>query len=241
MGLSIQFYVWSLLCNVFLFSISKFELFSGTYITDFTVWFGLFKCKFDFRKENILSRKSTLYNESTLQFKNSYKTNDREQGSFSLLQKCTKNKLRLLKCVISSNWNRFRILNQQFVTENFLLFQTDIQHAQFTTDGSVSRLTYIAKTDLDYGTMTCLASNEVGESNKPCLFQIVRDGNFIFQTCTLVQKYLNGSLVRKQKSLQRIICKGLFEFQWKMLYHILKEETLRAKKLLVLLLILTGF
>jgi hypothetical protein len=54
--------------------------------------------------------------------------------------------------------------------------QTDIQHAQFTTHGSVSRLTYIAKTDLDYGTMTCLASNEVGESNKPCVFQIVRDG-----------------------------------------------------------------
>ena len=121
MGLSIQFYVWSLLCNVFLFSISKFELFSGTYITDFTVWFGLFKCKFDFRNENILSRKSILYNESTLQFKNSYKTNDRELASFSLLQKCTKNKLRLFKCVISSNWNRFRILNQQFVTENFFV------------------------------------------------------------------------------------------------------------------------
>jgi hypothetical protein len=58
-----------------------------------------------------------------------------------------------------------------------VLFQTDIQHAQFTSDGSVSRLTYIAKTDLDYGTMTCLASNEVGESNKACVFQIVRDGN----------------------------------------------------------------
>ena len=69
-------------------------------------------------------------------------------------------------------------------------FQTDIQHAQFTTDGSVSRLNYIAKTDLDYGTMTCLASNEVGESNKPCVFQIVRDGeqNIIF--CFNFKSYL---------------------------------------------------
>ena len=60
------------------------------------------------------------------------------------------------------------------------LFQTDIQHAQFTIDGSTSKLTYIAKTDLDYGTMTCFASNEVGESNKPCIFQIVRDGELRF-------------------------------------------------------------
>jgi hypothetical protein len=58
-----------------------------------------------------------------------------------------------------------------------IFHQTDIQHAQFTADGTSSRLTWVAKTDLDYGTLICYASNDVGESNKACLFQIVRDGN----------------------------------------------------------------
>jgi len=74
-------------------------------------------------------------------------------------------------------------------------FQTDIQNAQFTTDASGSRLTYIAKTDLDYGTMTCFASNEVGESNKPCIFQIVRDGKLKFQVSCLLWWVLKGILL----------------------------------------------
>ena len=48
----------------------------------------------------------------------------------------------------------------------------DIARSQFSGQGLLSRLTYTPKTDLDYGTVVCKASNLVGDSTRPCVYQI---------------------------------------------------------------------
>lgn len=41
----------------------------------------------------------------------------------------------------------------------------------------ISVLKYTPATELDYGTLSCWADNEVGSQAKPCLFQIVAAGD----------------------------------------------------------------
>ena len=43
-------------------------------------------------------------------------------------------------------------------------------------NGTTSKLTYTPKTDKDYGTLMCSASNEVGRQRKPCIFHIILAG-----------------------------------------------------------------
>ena len=52
----------------------------------------------------------------------------------------------------------------------------DIPKSQFTTNGDRSVLTFSAKTDMDFGTITCHATDAVGKASPPCTFQIIPKG-----------------------------------------------------------------
>ena len=45
-------------------------------------------------------------------------------------------------------------------------------------NGTTSKLTYTPKTDKDYGTLMCSATNEVGRQRNPCIFHIILAGMF---------------------------------------------------------------
>lgn len=42
-----------------------------------------------------------------------------------------------------------------------------------TSNGTVSILKYTPESDLDYGTLSCWASNDVGHQDTPCLIQVI--------------------------------------------------------------------
>lgn len=44
-----------------------------------------------------------------------------------------------------------------------------------TSNGTVSILKYTPVSDLDYGTLSCWASNDVGHQDNPCLIQVIND------------------------------------------------------------------
>lgn len=52
----------------------------------------------------------------------------------------------------------------------------DISPSKFTTDSTISRLNYTPVTDMDYGTIGCWASNNIGESKEPCFYQVIAAG-----------------------------------------------------------------
>ena len=53
----------------------------------------------------------------------------------------------------------------------------DFPKSQFTSQKDSSVLAFSAKTDMDFGTtITCLATDAVGQTSQPCTFQIVRKG-----------------------------------------------------------------
>ncbi|XP_043273728.1 hemicentin-1-like isoform X2 [Venturia canescens] len=53
----------------------------------------------------------------------------------------------------------------------------------------VSVLKYTPATELDYGTLSCWANNEIGTQSRPCLFQIVAAGKpFPVRNCTLANQ-----------------------------------------------------
>ena len=53
----------------------------------------------------------------------------------------------------------------------------DFPKSQYSTEKNSSVLAFSAKTDMDFGTtITCLATDAVGQTSQPCTFQIVRKG-----------------------------------------------------------------
>ncbi|CAH0774685.1 unnamed protein product [Bemisia tabaci] len=55
--------------------------------------------------------------------------------------------------------------------------------------GTTSTLNYTPVSDLDYGTLTCLASNSVGVQTRPCVFQVVAAGRpFPLFNCTMANR-----------------------------------------------------
>ena len=53
----------------------------------------------------------------------------------------------------------------------------DFPKSQFSTEKNSSVLAFSAKTEMDFGTtITCLATDAVGQTSQPCTFQIVRKG-----------------------------------------------------------------
>ncbi|KAK4288633.1 hypothetical protein Pmani_038343 [Petrolisthes manimaculis] len=51
-----------------------------------------------------------------------------------------------------------------------------VPQGRYTSSSSHSVITYTPKTDLDYGTLLCRASNVIGKQQEPCLFHIVPAG-----------------------------------------------------------------
>ncbi|XP_071525087.1 uncharacterized protein [Panulirus ornatus] len=52
----------------------------------------------------------------------------------------------------------------------------DVPQGRFTSSGGHSVITYTPMTSLDYGTLLCWASNEIGSQREPCVFHIVPAG-----------------------------------------------------------------
>ncbi|CAH2104104.1 unnamed protein product [Euphydryas editha] len=62
----------------------------------------------------------------------------------------------------------------------------DVAADRYTSNGSASSLKYTPVADLDYGTLSCAASNEVGSQLTPCVFQMVAAGKpHAPRNCTL--------------------------------------------------------
>ncbi|XP_011697156.1 PREDICTED: sialoadhesin-like [Wasmannia auropunctata] len=74
---------------------------------------------------------------------------------------------------------------------------SDVPSTNFTNEGITSRLNYTPVTDTDYGVLGCWASNSVGHSKQPCLYQVIAAGScrpYPLQNCTTYN--INGSWVR---------------------------------------------
>lgn len=52
----------------------------------------------------------------------------------------------------------------------------DIAESHVSTKGLESSLSYIARTELDYGTLLCWGTNDLGRQKKPCIFKVVPAG-----------------------------------------------------------------
>ena len=82
-----------------------------------------------------------------------------------------------LTCAMTANPRS----NMEFKwTLNTTKDQTDIPRSQFSEHGLKSILTYTALTKMDYGTISCIANNEVGETiqGRECVFQILPAGRW---------------------------------------------------------------
>ena len=56
----------------------------------------------------------------------------------------------------------------------------DLSRDSFTNKGSSSLLYYTPKSQMDYGTVLCVASNVVGRQVVPCIYHVIPAGNIQF-------------------------------------------------------------
>uniref|UniRef100_A0A1B6C6V9 Uncharacterized protein n=1 Tax=Clastoptera arizonana TaxID=38151 RepID=A0A1B6C6V9_9HEMI len=62
---------------------------------------------------------------------------------------------------------------------------TVVSAPHFST-GTISQLNYTPVTDMDYGTLSCWGSNDVGSQKNPCVYQVVAAGRpFPLQNCSV--------------------------------------------------------
>ncbi|XP_047005128.1 nephrin-like [Schistocerca americana] len=62
----------------------------------------------------------------------------------------------------------------------------EVSPERFSSAGEVSVLRYTVQSDLDYGSLSCWADNEVGTQAAPCVFQVVTAGKpFPARNCSL--------------------------------------------------------
>lgn len=64
-----------------------------------------------------------------------------------------------------------------------------------TKSGTSSVVAYIPRTDLDYGTLLCYASNSIGTQRVPCVFHIIaagKYGNLFFSTASKCLLHLSN-------------------------------------------------
>lgn len=54
----------------------------------------------------------------------------------------------------------------------------DLPKTKFTSEGTLSRMRHLPRTDEDYGTFGCWASNLVGHSKQPCFFLLPPPSEF---------------------------------------------------------------
>lgn len=51
--------------------------------------------------------------------------------------------------------------------------------------GTTSIVTYTPITELDYGTLLCVATNKIGRQRIPCVFHIIAAGKYLNFKCIL--------------------------------------------------------
>ncbi len=56
----------------------------------------------------------------------------------------------------------------------------DLPSSDYTVQGSASLLSYVPKSQMDYGTVLCWASNVVGGQVVPCVFHVIPAGGGFF-------------------------------------------------------------
>ena len=78
----------------------------------------------------------------------------------------------------------------------------DLSRDSFTNKGSSSLLYYTPKSQMDYGTVLCVASNVVGRQVVPCIYHVIPAGNtFNFLHFIFLGEY-NFMKSRKCKSFR---------------------------------------
>lgn len=88
-----------------------------------------------------------------------------------------------VNCVVSANPNK---VNFDWTFNNSAEFiRVPGGRAHTEKNGTTSKLTYTPRTDKDYGTLMCSASNEVGRQRKPCIFHIILAGRLYFLITTI--------------------------------------------------------
>ncbi|CAH1124419.1 unnamed protein product [Ceutorhynchus assimilis] len=71
--------------------------------------------------------------------------------------------------------------------------ELESQRFSKTSNGNVSILKYNPTTELDYGSLSCWASNVLGQQLNPCIFQVVAAGKpFPVKNCTLTNQTSNS-------------------------------------------------
>ena len=80
-------------------------------------------------------------------------------------------------CAVSANPNKVKFDWTFNNSAEFIRVPGGRAHTE--KNGTTSKLTYTPRTDKDYGTLMCSATNEVGRQRKPCIFHIILAGNFI--------------------------------------------------------------
>lgn len=63
-----------------------------------------------------------------------------------------------------------------------------------TSNGSVSIMKYIPVKELDYGLLSCWASNDVGHQIHPCIFQVVAAGRYFLYVKSYFEKLFQISV-----------------------------------------------
>ncbi|GFU18060.1 ig-like domain-containing protein [Trichonephila clavipes] len=54
-----------------------------------------------------------------------------------------------------------------------------MEEVPFVSEGTRSTATVTAKTDYDYGTLTCTGSNSVGMQREPCVYTVITAGRYL--------------------------------------------------------------
>ena len=90
--------------------------------------------------------------------------------SFIELKRCKSKKS------LEENQNRFEE-NTSCLSSGLLnIFFSNIIFTFSRVNGTQSILDYVPRTEMDYGSVLCWASNSVGRQNQPCVFHIVPAG-----------------------------------------------------------------
>lgn len=64
----------------------------------------------------------------------------------------------------------------------------DLSRDSFTNQGSSSLLSYTPKSQMDYGTVLCMAGNVVGRQIVPCIYHVIPAGKFYIATNFLAKQ-----------------------------------------------------
>ena len=70
---------------------------------------------------------------------------------------------------------------------------------KFYTDGFMSYASYTPKSEIDYGTLSCWATNEVGLQKRPCVFHVIPAGEWLLPSLYILPTISNVYIGRYSK------------------------------------------